>query len=342
MVGQTEKGIYMSHVLSVKNLMEVGAHFGHHKRRRNPKMIPFIHSERAKIHILDLSKTLPLFVKALNQIEQVVAKGGRVLFVGTKRQAADVVKEEATRCGQHFVNARWLGGTLTNWTTISNSIKRMKDLEKDFESEEFQTLPKKEQLHARRDHAKLERSLGGIQNMGGLPDLVFIVDVNREHIAVAEAKKLGIPSVALVDTNCDPSSISFPIPANDDALKSIQFFSYWVAEAILKGLEKEVGKTKKMLKQKEAPESAEPAKEATEDKAAVQPATKKEAAPVVEKRKNTTTADKKEEKPEAAVEKAPAKTEEAKPATDKKAAEKVPAKAGDKPASTDEKAADTK
>lgn len=229
----------MTHALSIKDLMSVGAHFGHSTQRRNPKMKPYIHSARANIHIIDLTKTLPMLITALNRIEDVVAKGGRVLFVGTKRQASDVVKEEAERCGQHYVNARWLGGTLTNWPTISESISRMKALEKQFEDETFLQLTKKEQLYLRRDHEKLLRSLGGIRHMGGVPTLLFIVDTNKEHIALAEAKRLKIPTVALVDTNSDPTGITYPIPSNDDALKAIQFYAHMVAEAVLKGLERE-------------------------------------------------------------------------------------------------------
>lgn len=227
------------HVLGIKDLMAVGAHFGHNTQRRNPKMNPYIYGVRQKIHILDLTKTLPLLLAALNHVEETVAKGGRVLFVGTKRQAAEAVKQEAERCGQHYVNARWLGGTLTNWPTISASIDRMKKLEQDFESEAFQNITKKEQLQQHRMHEKLLRSLGGIRHMGGAPTILFITDTNKEHIALEEAKKLNIQTVALVDTNSDPSGITFPIPSNDDALKALQFYCYMMAEAVLKGLERE-------------------------------------------------------------------------------------------------------
>ena len=231
----------MARTISIKDLMSVGAHFGHHSQRWNPRMAPFIFTKKAGIHILNLTKTLPMLVEALNQVEKIVSNGGRVLFVGTKRQASKIVKEQAMRCGQYYVNKRWLGGTLTNWNTISESIQRLKTLEQRFDTEDFQKLTKKERLSLHRDHEKLESALGGIKDMGGLPDLLFIIDTNKESIAVAEAKRLEIPIVAIVDSNSTPDDITYPIPANDDAAKAIEFYCQLVADATLTGLKKELG-----------------------------------------------------------------------------------------------------
>lgn len=230
----------MARTVSIKDLMGVGAHFGHHTQRWNPRMKPYIFTKRAGIHILDLTKTLPMLVAALNKTEEIVATGGRILFVGTKRQASRIIKEQALRCGQYYVNKRWLGGTLTNWHTISESIQRLKMLEEKFETEDFHKLTKKERLSLHRDHEKLEKALGGIKDMGGLPDLLFIIDTNKEDIAVAEAKRLGIPIVAIVDSNSTPDDITYPIPANDDAAKAIEFYCQLVADATLIGLKKEL------------------------------------------------------------------------------------------------------
>ncbi|MEL7480126.1 MAG: 30S ribosomal protein S2 [Pseudomonadota bacterium] len=221
---------------SMRDLLEAGVHFGHQTHRWNPKMKDFIYGDRSGIHIMDLSKTVPLLHQALVQVRDTVAKGGRVLFVGTKRQAQEPIAEAATRCAQYYMNHRWLGGTLTNWSTVSNSIKRLRELDTVFEEGGGQGLTKKELLNLERDREKLQRALGGIANMGGLPSLMFVIDTNKEAIAVQEAKKLGIPVVAVVDTNCDPDSIDFPFPGNDDAARAISLYCNLVSDAILDGL----------------------------------------------------------------------------------------------------------
>ncbi len=221
---------------SMRQLLEAGVHFGHQTHRWNPKMARYIYGDRSQIHIIDLSKTVPLLHQALVQVRDVVAKGGRVLFVGTKRQAAEPIAEAATRCAQYYMNHRWLGGTLTNWQTVSHSIKRLKELDTLFESGGGQGLTKKELLNLERERDKLQRALGGIANMGGLPDLMFVIDTNKEAIAVKEARKLGIPVVAVVDTNCDPDDINFPFPGNDDAARAISLYCNLVADAVMDGL----------------------------------------------------------------------------------------------------------
>ena len=222
---------------SMRQLLEAGAHFGHQTHRWNPKMKPFIFGERANIHIMDLSQTVPLLHQALVKVREVAAKGGRILFVGTKRQASEPLAEAASRCAQYYVNHRWLGGTLTNWRTISNSIARLRELEEKFDGENgLAGLTKKEQLMLTREKDKLERSLGGIKDMGGTPDLMFVIDTNKEGIAIQEARKLGIPVVAVVDTNCDPDVVDMPIPGNDDASRAISLYCDLVADAVLDGM----------------------------------------------------------------------------------------------------------
>lgn len=221
---------------TMRQLLEAGVHFGHQTHRWNPKMKQFIYGARSGVHIMDLSKTVPLLHQALVQVRDTVAKGGRILFVGTKRQAADPIAEAAQRCAQYYMNHRWLGGTLTNWSTVSNSIKRLKDLEDMFETGNSSGLTKKELLNLEREKDKLQRALGGIANMGGLPNLMFVIDTNKEAIAVQEAKKLGIPVIAVVDTNCDPDRIDFPFPGNDDAARAISLYCNLVADAVLDGL----------------------------------------------------------------------------------------------------------
>ncbi len=196
----------------------------------------FIFGERSGIHILDLSQTVPLLHQALVKVRDTAAKGGRVLFVGTKRQAAEQIAEAAGRCAQYYMNDRWLGGTLTNWATVSNSIKRLRDLDEMLQAGDSTGLTKKELLQLQREQIKLQRVLGGIRNMGGLPDLMFVIDTNKESIAVKEARKLGIPVVAIVDTNCDPQEVDFPIPGNDDAARAIQLYVNLIADAVLDGL----------------------------------------------------------------------------------------------------------
>ncbi len=221
---------------SMRQLLEAGVHFGHQTHRWNPKMKPFIYGARSQIHILDLSQTVPLLHQALVQVRDTVAKGGRVLFVGTKRQASQPIAEAAQRCAQYYMNHRWLGGTLTNWNTVSNSIKRLKELDDMFESGGGQGLTKKELLNLERERDKLQRALGGIANMGGLPSLMFVVDTNKEAIAVKEARKLGIPVIAVVDTNCDPDDVDFAFPGNDDAARAISLYCNLIADAVLDGL----------------------------------------------------------------------------------------------------------
>jgi small subunit ribosomal protein S2 len=220
---------------SMRQLLESGAHFGHQTHRWNPKMDRYIFGSRANIHIIDLSQTIPLLHQALVKVREVVAGGGRVLFVGTKRQASEPVAGAAKRCAQYYVNHRWLGGTLTNWRTISQSIQRLRELEAVVLGE-GQGRSKKELLTLTRERDKLELSLGGIKDMGGLPDLMFVVDTNKEAIAIQEARKLNIPVVAILDTNSDPDGITYPVPGNDDASRAIQLYCDLVADAVIDGL----------------------------------------------------------------------------------------------------------
>ncbi len=221
---------------SMRQLLEAGVHFGHQAHRWNPKMDRYIFGVRSNIHIIDLSQTVPLLHQALLKAQETAAGGGRVLFVGTKRQASEPIAHAAKRCGQYYVNHRWLGGMLTNWKTISNSIKRLRDLQSLLDQEGPTGLTKKELLQLTRERDKLERALGGIKDMGGLPDLMFVIDTNKEAIAIQEARKLGIPVVAVVDTNCDPDAIDYPIPGNDDAIRAIALYCELVADAVLDGM----------------------------------------------------------------------------------------------------------
>jgi len=221
--------------VSMRQMLEAGVHFGHQTRFWNPKMAPFIFGDRNKIHIINLEKTLPLYRDAVNFVGSMAANRGSILFVGTKRSAQDVIQEEAARCGMPYVNHRWLGGMLTNWKTVKQSIKRLKELETMSEDGTFERLSKKEALTLSREMEKLERSLGGIKNMAGVPDAMFVVDVGHEKIAVAEARKLGIPVVGIVDTNNSPDSIDYIIPGNDDAIRAIRLYTQGVADAILAG-----------------------------------------------------------------------------------------------------------
>ena len=222
--------------LSMRQLLEAGAHFGHQTHRWNPKMDRYIFGSRANIHIIDLSQTMPLLHQALLKVREVAAGGGRVLFVGTKRQASDPVAIAAKRCAQYYVNHRWLGGTLTNWRTISLSIARLRELEGLLDNEGGQGRTKKELLQLTREREKLELSLGGIKDMGGIPDLMFVIDTNKEAIAIQEARKLNIPVVAILDTNCDPEGVAYPIPGNDDAARALQLYCDLIADSVLDGL----------------------------------------------------------------------------------------------------------
>ncbi len=292
-------------VVDMRALLEAGVHFGHQTHRWNPKMAPYIFGERNGVHILDLSQTVPFMTRALQAVRDVVSRGGRVLFVGTKRQASPIIAEAAQRCGQYYVNHRWLGGMMTNWQTISHSIKRLKQLDQKL-SAEHTGLTKKETLQMTRQRDKLELSLGGIQDMGGLPDIIVIVDTNRDDIAIAEALRLKIPVVGVIDSNSKPDGIEYPIPGNDDATRAIRLYCDLIAEAVLDGIQADLAAQGVDLGASSAPvEAAAPTVEeaAADDVPA-------EDSPV-----------------EAAVEAAPAEKEPAKKAPAKKAtAKKEPAK----------------
>jgi small subunit ribosomal protein S2 len=224
---------------SMRQLLEAGVHFGHHTRRWNPKMAPYIFGVRNGIHVIDLEHTVPLLHQGLEAIRNEVAGGGRVLLVGTKRQAQEAIADAAKRCGQYYVNYRWLGGMLTNFKTISNSIKRLRELDERIQAEES-GLTKRELLELTRARDKLERALGGIKEMGGLPNILFVIDTNKESIAVREANALRIPVVAILDSNSDPAGIAYPIPGNDDAMRAIHFYCELVSGAVLDGLQAEM------------------------------------------------------------------------------------------------------
>src|ERR1700704_4587656 len=227
---------------SMRQLLEAGVHFGHQSHRWNPKMAPFIFGTRNNIHIIDLAQTVPLLHRALTAVSDTVAKGGRILFVGTKRQAQEATSQAAKRAAQYYVNSRWLGGTLTNWKTISESIKRLRKLEELLAAgEAAHGYTKKERLTLTREPDKLDRALGGIKDMGGLPDLVFVIDTNKEDIAIKEARRLNIPVAAVVDTNCDPDGITFVVPGNDDASRAITLYCDLVARAALDGISRAQG-----------------------------------------------------------------------------------------------------
>ncbi len=334
--------------VTMRELLQAGVHFGHRTRYWNPKMKSYIYGSRNKIHIVNLEKTLPLFNDALNYLSSVAARNGKVLFVGTKRAASAKIKEEATRCGQFFVDHRWLGGTLTNYKTIRQSIKKLKDLEQQQENGTFDRLTKKEALLLSREMEKLERGIGGIKNMGGLPDVLFVIDADHEKIAVAEANKLGIPVISVVDSNSNPDGIDYIIPGNDDAIRAITMYLQHAADTILEAkaanavadvvtdefIEEESAKTttrkvttrpaaKKIDKPDEVAEktaAAEPGVEETTAKevAAKKPAAKKTTAKkeVVEEAEVET---KKAAPKKAAPKKAPAKKPVAKKAAVKKA-----------------------
>ena len=221
---------------TMRQLLEAGVHFGHQSHRWNPKMAPFIFGARNNIHIVDLAQTVPLLHHALQAVSDTVAKGGRILFVGTKRQAQDGVADAAKRCAQYFVNSRWLGGTLTNWKTISGSIKRLRHLDEVLAGGDASSYTKKERLTLQRERDKLDRSLGGIKDMGGLPDLIFVIDTNKEDIAIQEAQRLNIPVAAIVDTNSDPKGITYVVPGNDDAGRAIALYCDLIARAAIDGI----------------------------------------------------------------------------------------------------------
>lgn len=225
-------------VVSMRDMLQAGVHFGHQTRYWNPKMKPFIFGARNGVHIINLEKTVPLFNEALAELNKIASRKGKILFVGTKRAASEAVKESAISCDQFYVNHRWLGGMLTNWKTVRQSIKRLKDFEAQAKDGTFEKLTKKEALLRTRETAKLENSLGGIKNMGGLPDAIFVVDADHEHIAVKEANNLGIPVFAIVDTNSDPDGINYIIPGNDDAIRAVKLYLTAAAQAINEGRSK--------------------------------------------------------------------------------------------------------
>lgn len=319
---------------SMRQLLEAGVHFGHQTHRWNPKMAPYIFGARSNIHILDLSQTVPLLHQAMVKMRDVAAGGGRILFVGTKRQASDAVKESATRCAQYYVNHRWLGGMLTNWQTISKSIARLRELEGMLENIEQSGLTKKELLKLTREKDKLDRALGGIKDMGKIPNLMFVIDTTKETIAIKEARKLGITVIALLDSNCNPDDVDMPIPGNDDAVRSISLFCDLMADAILDGMTEgaiaagvDIGAAENPVETALAADMVEaapvveaPAKEEVKPAAKEATPAKEEAAPAAKEE----TPAKEEVAPAAKEEAAPAK-EEAKPA----AKEEAPAKADD-------------
>ncbi|HZT51170.1 MAG TPA: 30S ribosomal protein S2 [Stellaceae bacterium] len=255
-------------VYTMRQLLEAGVHFGHHTRRWNPEMAPYIFGVRNGIHIIDLEQTVPLLHRALQAVRDIAAGGGRVLFVGTKRQAQEPIAAAAKRCGQYYVNHRWLGGMLTNFKTISQSIKRLRELDESV-NQPASGLTKRELLELTRDRDKLERALGGIKEMAGLPDVLFIIDTNKEAIAVQEANKLKIPVVAVLDSNSSPEGIAYPVPGNDDAMRAIHLYCELVSGAVLDGLQAELAASGVDLGAQEAvPEDLPPAGDAAaEDRA---------------------------------------------------------------------------
>ena len=242
---------------TLRQMVEAGVHFGHHARRWNPQMAPYIYGKKDSIHIIDLQKTYPMLYNALNATREVAANGGKVLFVATKRQAQDIVKESAERCGQYYVNYRWLGGMLTNWKTVYKSITRLNKLNEMEEKNSYEGYTKKEILNLKKEREKLQTTLNGIKDMGGQPDLLFVIDTPKEALAIKEAKKLGIPVVGIVDTNANPNEVDYPVPGNDDAIRAIQFYCDMVSGAILDGVQAE--RAAKGLEVSENSETAEAA-----------------------------------------------------------------------------------
>ena len=228
------------HKFTIRQMIENGVHFGHHARRWNPKMASYIYGKKDNVHIIDLQQTYPMLYTALNAAKEIAANGGKVLFVGTKRQAQDIIKENAERCGQYYVNYRWLGGMLTNWKTVYKSISRLVKLNEMFANNATEGYTKKELLNLRKEQEKLDKELSGVMNMGGQPDLLFVVDMPKEDLAIKEAKKLGIPVIAIADTNADPTLVDFPVPGNDDAIRAIQFYCELVSSAVLDGIQAEI------------------------------------------------------------------------------------------------------
>ena len=264
--------------ITMKELLEAGVHFGHQTKRWNPKMKEYIFGERNGIYIIDLQKTLKMFKEASKFVQEQAAEGKLVLFVGTKRQAQDAIAEEASRCGMFYVNQRWLGGLLTNWITVQKSVKRLKELDEMATDGRYELLPKKEVVKLERERKHLQANLAGIKNLNRLPDVVFVIDSNKEQIAVKEARKLGIPVVAVVDTNCDPSEVDYVIPGNDDALRAIRLFASKIADSVVEGVQvvtdKQMADVASAVQHSQDAEAA--AASAPEDEAAGEPAAETE------------------------------------------------------------------
>lgn len=312
---------------TIRQLLEAGAHFGHKTMRRNPKMAKYIHTNRNGISIIDLNKTANLLHNSLKTVKEIAKNNGRILFVSTKKQAVEPVAEAAKRCGQYYVNFRWLGGMLTNWKTVSQSIKTLKKIEDRLSADSEVDYNKKEKLVLQRQREKLEQALGGIKNMGGYPDLVFVIDTNKEALAIAEAKKLNVPIMAIVDTNCNPDGITYPIPGNDDSAKSIKLFCRLISDAAIAGIKENMavsGIDISKFEGDELPANIHELKGATEKKAAP----KKE----YKEHKEEKSHDKKDHKKKEIVKKSEEKTEEKseKKAVAKPAAKKPAPKAADK------------
>jgi small subunit ribosomal protein S2 len=268
-INRKKVGIIMAlPTFTMRQLMEAGVHFGHHTRRWNPKMKPYIFGARNDIHILNLQETVPMLHRAMQAVRDVTASGGRVLFVGTKRQASPIIADAAKRCGQYYVNHRWLGGMLTNWNTVSNSIKRLKEQDEILNSG-AEGLTKKEILNLTRSRDKLERALGGIKDMGGLPDIIVVVDTNKESLAIQDAKNLNIPVVAILDSNSDPANVQFPVPGNDDAIRAIQLYCDLFVGSVLDGIQEEMTASGADLGEaEEVPAEAAAASEAADEASA--------------------------------------------------------------------------
>ena len=245
---------------TIRQMIENGVHFGHHARRWNPKMAGYIYGKKDNVHFIDLEQASPMLYTALNAAKEIAANGGKVLFVGTKRQAQDIIKENAERCGQYYVNYRWLGGMLTNWKTVYKSISRLVKLNEMFDNNATEGYTKKELLNLRKEQEKLAKELSGVMNMGGQPDLLFVVDMPKEDLAIKEAKKLGIPVIAIADTNADPTLVDFPVPGNDDAIRSIQFYCELVSSAVLDGIQAEIAAQGVKVEEIMAENDAKPAR----------------------------------------------------------------------------------
>ena len=293
---------------TIRQMIENGVHFGHHARRWNPKMAEYIYGKKDNVHIIDLQQTYPMLYTALNTAREIAANGGKILFVGTKRQAQDIIKESAERCGQYYVNYRWLGGMLTNWKTVYKSISRLNKLNDMFENNSTEGYTKKELLNLKKEQEKLAKELNGVMNMGGQPDLLFVIDMPKEDLAIKEAKKLGIPVIGIADTNSDPTLADFPVPGNDDAVRAIQFYCELLSSAILDGIQAEIAAQgvkveeivaekparKKAAKKEEVEAEAETEAEApVEKKTAAKKATAEKKAAAPKKAATKTTAAKK-------------------------------------------------